>query len=286
MSTLSRTERSARVPVAVGLLLLIVGCPASPGTGEHPGMVAAALASTAEGASGAFELPFDILNATCVSYLNGGTDTDGDGIPDDDVIQVNCSATVGGVVRTIAGTITVSDDNPAVADFNYGATYNLSATSDDGQGNTASASTSASTEASDTGGVYSVDFSGFESLSANIDGDNVTVSEVHAWTVEYTPASAWSPGDALVAGDMSIDGSWTIGGTMGDGVLVLSTSVPLHVDPACAPDVFDSGTLDATAVGPGIDIYEIQWNGCAPFSATLNGQPIDQPGIDAPNYLF
>ena len=271
--------------------LILAGCIGNPGdksiTVEHAATAGSALAVTANTSTTFYDLPAEILSSTCVTIVGDQSDPDADGIPTSVVVTVNCTVVNGDETQVITGTITIEDDDPAGPNA-FSIAYALDATTTDTSGNSANASIITGADADFSGGAYSVDYGGTEDVSVTNSGSTVVYSKLHGWSVEYTPDSVWTPGDALVAGDMDIEGAWDFSIVGGPQLLAaLDTSVPLHVNPACGPDLFDAGTLEAVALVDGLpNIITVTWNGCAPFNISFNGQSVDPPDITPPDFVF
>lgn len=272
-------------------LLPLAGCLGSPGdsgiTVEHAATAGSALAVTAQSSTGFYDLPADILSASCVVIQGDQSDPDGDGIPTSVVVLVDCTTVNGDETEVITGQITIEDDDPTGPN-QFSIAYNLDATTTDSAGNSATASLITGADADFSAGSYMMDYGGTENVTVNESGSTLAYAKAHGWSVTYTPETAWTPGDPLVAGDFDMDGGWNLifsnGPTISAG---LDTETPLHVNPACAPDLFDDGSLTAAGLVNAMPtVITVTWNGCAPFDVSFNGQSVDPPDITPPDFVF
>ncbi len=108
-------------------------------------------------------------------------------------------------------------------------------------------------------------------------GPGYSYRQENAWTKRYTPASAWQPGDAIVAGSYEVNGAFQhtsdANGTITVFEGVIATEVPLQLDPAC-PTLIVGGTLQAI-VGDANNhqILDITWTACDASNTDLVPAP-------------
>ena len=226
------------------------------------------LAASAESGARAYR----ICNSgfVCAAVTSGG-DSDGDGIPDYAASEYTaCSVQSPWGAAMLDGDEVITDNEPIAAGYDYSLaqdfTYVLAGTG-------GSVSFEAAQVASMAGGAYSLD----EATQILFTIGASTEEEEIAWSKFYTPGSAWSPGDPLVAGSYEVGGAWqvTLDGPDGSSVIAaaVSTVSPLQLDPACATLVV-GGSIDAVIDDNGnTQILQVTWTGCDANNTDLLDNP-------------
>lgn len=217
------------------------------------------------------------INAdNCTPSQSSVTDTDNDGIPDDDTITfsaANCTfpdTTDQGVPVTVVvtGTVRLQDTDGATVFYGYhvGVT-GFTVTVADSQGNSG---------VTRVNGIYDVSVANDQattsenitsSLSLNgsrLYGDHTTL------VVAYLPTGgSISPSATqLPAGDLTLTGGYTwsgqLGQVSGNWGFVLDTPIPLHYDGACSdPEfVFASGQLKGAINLRQTVGFQVDYGGC------------------------
>jgi hypothetical protein len=206
-----------------------------------------------------------LLATACVSP-SSGTDTDGDGVPDDANFVFTappCRFTGwrGGTLEVV-GQLRVRDPVPATAGFGYEATLTLLRTR---------------FNAADGSDLYDVTRNGTRSLSGSVNGllltsdlqiirtGNPDAAIDKQWAVSYTPATSLQINAALPSGGLDIAGtvSWSRGTENLE--LTVTTSTPLHYNADCTDTVqrIDGGELRATGTFDDHDGYiRVRWTDC------------------------
>lgn len=217
-----------------------------------------ALASSAESGARAYDVEASAA-FLCDSVTSMG-DTDGDGVPDFAAIEhESCSKTTPWGQGLVSGNEAITDNQPLIAGVDYSLAQSLEiALATSGE----HVSFDAVQVASKNGDLFEIE----EATEITHTGPGFSNVEELAFSKTYAPSSPWMPGDAAVAGLYSVSGAYEITfDSASSSTLVqavVSTQVPLQLDPAC-PTLVVAGTLEAV-VGDGSNeqILEITWTGC------------------------
>lgn len=218
-----------------------------------------------------------LINAdNCTPSQSDSTDTDGDGIADDNTVNftaVNCSfpdSTDLGVPVTVAltGTVRVQDTDGATVFYGYQVDVTaLTLTVTDSGGDVGVARLN---------GVYTTSVAGTqatttENLTSSLRLNGARLYNDHTtFVISYDPTGGTISPSAtqLPAGDLTLTGSYTwsgqLGQVSGDWSFVLDTPTPLHYDGSCNDDqyVFGSGQLKGAINLRKTVGFEVDYGGC------------------------
>jgi hypothetical protein len=213
----------------------------------------------------------------CTPTQSDSTDTDGDGIPNDNIITFtpgNCSSTdtsgASPVTVAVTGTVRIRDEDDANTLFGYGVGITaLTVTISDTVSSTPDLAVAVS-------GTFGADVqSGLAAASQNLRTslrlDGTRVFGDHAnWAVSYAPTGGTIDVDAgsLPPGDFAVNGSydWTgdYAGANGDWSFSLQTPAALSYDGSCedAQWPFESGQLKGAISARRSVGFTIDYAGC------------------------
>ena len=213
----------------------------------------------------------------CISVSpNPPVDSDHDGTPDDVTFTAtDCEkALPNGDLARFDGTMQVQDPTADVADFNVVRTDNTELKVKDPAGTLRLDQKSAGVidGSEPTAGTFERKVNKSDDTIFQGPGDTVAHHAVVSrnWTVDYTPASAWNPGQPMVAGSVSISGTFsgTIDGQSIDGDV--TTLSPLSVDPACPTHVVGGELKREMNKGTHTRTIDVQWTGCGQKTVTFS----------------
>lgn len=268
-------------------LLAATGCPRNDdgGFGANEKRSAGdALGTSVESSAETFG-PMDpgaSADAACAVLSGDPTDTDGDNIPVDGVLTYACTASALGLVGSLSGTLSITDDMPAVAAWAFTGQAALQASLTGGGGASIVSSRAGqlvATQASPLG-PFSLEHDVTVSTVFTSGGDlgpprSATVTEQGAWTLTFTPTVTWTPGSLIVTGQLEASGEWEVvvqNETTNAAVqATLSTPDPLTLDPTCETRV-TGGTIVATYPSGRVreETIEVTWTGCGQRTVTTN----------------
>lgn len=216
-----------------------------------------------------------ILGSTgCVPSHSNSTDTDLDGIPDDDLLtftSTNCTYVNDfGVTVVVQGTVEIKDQGSI---WGFELIFNsLSYTLTDVSSNTGSVI---------VGGTYLSTVSANAAnaqeiihvlISSNTGG---SLSATASWAFIFTPNAPISDtASALPAGSLSINGHWNYSHNDDNWDVILSTPEDLVYDGSCATNpIFASGSLEGQIAIARTHGFHIVFNGCGetPTVSVLGG---------------
>lgn len=211
----------------------------------------------------------------CTPSQSDSTDTDHDGIPDDNIIvftQANCSSTdtTEQVTVTVTGTVRIQDLDDANTLFGYGVGISALTVSIT---DTVTSTPDIAVAVSGTFGadVQSAQANASQDLRSSLRLGGTRVFGDHAnWAVSYTPATGTiSPGNTtLPAGDFTVNGSYNwagdYAGANGDWSFSLQTTSPLNYDGSCDDSdwPFESGQLQGAISARRSVGFTIDYAGC------------------------
>lgn len=213
----------------------------------------------------------------CLPGQSDPTDTDGDGIPDDNVVTFtagNCTVTDttdpnGPLTITVTGSVRIQDTDGATTLFGYrvGIT-GFSVTLKDTVSGTPDLQVSVSGNFDAT--VGSTLASASQDLRTSLRLDGVKLFGDHAnWALGYTPTGGdIALGEALPAGEFTVNGSYAWSGSLdgaeGDWSFALQTPLPLVWDGACDDPEwpFESGQLKGAIIARRSVGFTVDYAGC------------------------
>jgi hypothetical protein len=214
--------------------------------------------------------------ADCTPAQSDSTDTDGDGVQDDNIITftaANCSfsdTTDQGepVTFTVSGTIRVQDTDGATTFFGYRVGIGaLTVTIRDTAGNSIAGGITGAFDASVQTGLASSSQDLRNSLRVN----GVKLYGDHAnWALTYTPTGGtiFPAAATLPPGDFAVNGSYNwsgqVGQADGDWSFALQTPLPLAYDGSCADNdwPFESGQLKGSITARRSVGFTVDYAGC------------------------
>jgi hypothetical protein len=208
----------------------------------------------------------------CTPAQTNTTDTDGDGIQDDNTITftiANCSFTDttdqgDPVTFSLTGKVRVQDTDGAAVFFGYRVAFTaLTITAQDTAGASVAAGLSGTVDVSVQGTLASSS----EDLRSSLRLDGAKLYGDHAkWTATYTPSTGTiTPGTtSLPAGQFAINGNYGWNGQLGDWSFTLLTPAPLTYDGACdSPEwPFGSGQLQGAITLRQTVGFTVDYTGC------------------------
>lgn len=237
-----------------------------------------ALADSVESGAIQFQGTNPAAGFTCHSVAGDASDPDQDSIPTDvTVTYANCSQSGEGVIVTLNGQQSVKDLNNTAASFDFSLASDITI----GVMSTAGGSIMANEDFTLTGsqpaGGYQIDVNGSRSVDAAGDGNTFQYDEDVAWAENYTPGSAWAPGDPLVAGSYTVNGQWSVAVDFNQenasANADVQTVTPLSLDPACE-SLVTAGKISASYEGPdGSRSLTVEWTACGSHTVTYQGAP-------------
>jgi hypothetical protein len=199
-----------------------------------------------------------LARADCTPTVTDGTDTDGDGIEDDNTITfsaANCTFldSLTGTQVSVSGSVHIQDTDDANTFYGYaiGFTgFGVTLTDTSGQSPDFSASLNGSFGA-DVGTANALATQNLRSTFRV--GTTTVFADASAWTLGYTPASGVVDPAAtqLPAGGINVNGSYSFSGDDGTGNTAnwsfgVRTNSSLEYNGSCTDELspFDSGTVD------------------------------------------
>jgi hypothetical protein len=241
------------------------------------------LAATIGGRSPAIRRALALLARadTCNPTVSNSTDTDGDGIEDNNTITFsasNCTFldTLTGVQFSVAGSVHIQDTDDANTFYGYAigfSGFGVTLTDTSGQSPDLGYSLNGSF-GSDVG-------TGSATATQNLRssfrvGATTVFADAAVWTVGYAPTSGTIDPLAtqLPAGGIDVNGSYAFSGDAGSGnseswSFGVRTNTSLQYDGSCTDDLspFTSGTMDVYIVANQTVGFNVAYGGC--------GAPVD-----------
>jgi len=256
--------------------------PVAPVDGAHAQAAGDEIGSTAESDVVGYE-----PEATGLAYATSGMnpcisvnpdppiDSDHDGVPDDATFTAtDCGKTLpNGDVARLDGTMEVQDPTADTADFDVLRTDHLKlvVTEPSGTVRLDQQSDGVINGNEPTAGT-------FERKVNKTDDDTFLGPDGNAnhaiisrdWTLDYTPSSAWHPGQPMAAGSVSVSGSFTgdVDGQSIDGDV--TTVTPLSVDPACPTRVVGGELERQMSKGGHTRTIDVTWSACGQKTVTYS----------------
>lgn len=231
------------------------------------------LAASAESGARAYDV-HAAAAFLCDSVTSMG-DTDGDGVPDFAAIQhEDCSKMTPWGQGLVTGDEAITDNQPDVAGVDYSLAQSLEiALGSSGE----HVSFNAAQTASKDGSLFAIE-EATEIVHTGSDANGAYSNEESlAWSKTYEPSTAWMPGDAAVAGTYSVDGAYQItfdqAGVTTVVEAVVSTDVPLQLDPSCSTLVVAGKITAILGDGASAQILEVTWTGCNASGTELLPNP-------------
>lgn len=208
----------------------------------------------------------------CDPVQSDSSDSDSDGIPDDNTYTWNCTATdsLSGYTWSVTGTIGIADTRSAATGFGYLVTFTnfrFASTYDTQQGS--------QTFATIVNGTYGADAT-VNGASADQDvvwayrlNGNTVFRSAWTWGVTFTPSAGtidWAAQD-MPAGSFTIDGGFDFSGEAGqdngDWSFNVATTQPLAFDGSCSLEPpFSSGVIEGAIAGNTNVGFTITYTGC------------------------
>lgn len=242
--------------------------PAAPG-----GRLVGAMMAKAPSAQHRMAFAAFAQSAVCTPTESDSTDSDGDGVADDNLWTWNCSEvdSLTGNQWNVTGTIRVQDTRDVATGFGYGITFSnfrFATTFDNGQGGT-------STIATVVNGTYGADVSQTSAMADQnvtwtyrLDGQRIFLSSWD-WSVGFTPSAGtidWAGAD-MPAGSFNISGDFAFSGDAGqeagDWAFSLTSTQPLAYDGSCALEPpFGSGVIEGAIIANTSVGFTITYTGC------------------------
>lgn len=261
----------------LGVLCVGVGCV----NREEEGLTAAQQASAGdalgvgieESAQGFGKVSdFASADAPCVVLSGDTADLDQDSIPNNAKLTFSCTGTALGFTSALTGTMGVVDDQPAVAAWAFTGMRDMNWTLTGPNGGSVVRDADGmlvSTQGS-AGGPYTTRRMLMTTTVFTTDrGAKATVEEDINWNVTFTPMVSWTPGALIVRGTVNASGNWNV--TVGENAAsaMLSTPMPLTLDPTCF-----SRVTAGKVVGTYVDTNDregsitVTWSGCGMRTVT------------------
>jgi hypothetical protein len=211
-------------------------------------------------------------DSTCITLGGDTLDPDADSIPNNATLTYNCTTQALGYTGTLAGTATVTDDQPAAHAWAFSGSADLHATLTGPGGASITSDWSGSLAGSQASplGPYALDrVLGVVTVFAAGGGDDgqpvasTTVTEDNDWTVTFTPQATWTPGGVIVTGSLAATGAWNVTVNEKTFSATLATPTPLTVNPACAT-LLTAGVVTGTypEAGGTMGSIVVTWTGC------------------------
>lgn len=204
-------------------------------------------------------------DASCTTISGDTADADGDAIPADAKLTIDCGEQRLGYSGSLTGVESVTDDQPDAAAWAFSAAVDLEATLAtplgatmlvDGEGSVVASQGSAL-------GPYNLDTS-LDVLSTitNRRGVETRIGEAIDWTVSYGPDLEWSAGVPAVVGKLTTEGTWDFSVNGISASASLATPVPLTFRPACKSRIA-AGTIEASFEMAGKNAtIRVEWTAC------------------------
>jgi len=213
------------------------------------------------------QIPNAGINNQCTTISGDQADSDGDRIPVDAVLSVDCNKSFLGWSGSVTGTQSVVDTQPAAVAWAFTMDADFEVSVSGPFGGSAVNDTTGSLIATQGGAL------GPYSLAAALDattsittalGREYEVIEDFDWTVTYTPDIDWQPGGGVVVtGILDVAGAWEVGVNGHIAQTTLSTPSPLIFDPECKPTRVTDGVVEAAFEFEGkMAVVTVEWTGC------------------------
>jgi hypothetical protein len=213
------------------------------------------------------QIPVQGINPQCTTISGDRTDADGDQIPVNGVLSLDCTKQLLGWTGSVAGTQSVVDTQPSAIAWAFAMTANLEASVTGPTGGSAVNTTAGSLTASQGSmlGPYDLDvvLDATTNITTPLD-KHFDIVENLDWTVRYTPDIDWAPGGGfIVTGVLDVSGAWNVGVNGKTATTTLSTPTALIFDPECRPTRITAGVLEAAFEYEGeMAAIAVTWTGC------------------------
>ncbi len=221
------------------------------------------------------------LQGCAGTWRGDTTDSDGDGIPVNASMEVDCDTTITDSMMSMRQVMrgrvqgTDSDDaDPWVGRVNFsglGGTgeFLMRMESSGSYSSMMETRIAGYVEATHQGGTFGQNVDMSMDMSRAEGGIADTFSMDYRGSLAFTPTDpAWTPGlSDSYDGELTLNASWTLENI---GIVDASTPTPLQLSASCGGDPM-SGTLQ---ISDGANTLEITWTGCGQYTATLNGEAL------------
>ncbi len=219
------------------------------------------------------------FDSQCYSIAGDSNDSDGDTIPVDATLTLDCSERFLGAQGTLTGTFSVSDTQPDAKAWAFTASEDFSVAATGPFGGMASMGSTGSITASQGGGLFGGPYDLVATILSqaqivNVMGQEFNISNDIDWTVSFKPDLEWSAGAVPVVGVLEINGSWSVGVNARAAVATLTTPEPLTFNPNCQT-LLTAGIVRAEATFENNEpaVIRLVWEGCGMPTVTYNDNP-------------
>jgi hypothetical protein len=221
------------------------------------------------------QIPVSAINNQCTTITGDTTDTDGDNIPLDADLNLDCTKRLLGWTGSVIGKQSVADTEPNAIAWSFTMAADLAASVSGPFGGSAVNNTVGSLTASQGSalGPYGVvaALDATTSITTALGRQYEVVEDVDL-TVTYTPEFDWAPGSgAVVTGVLDVDGTWSVSVNDNAAATTLSTPEALIFDPECRPTRITDGIVEATFQYEGkTAVVAVEWTGCDQTNVTYD----------------
>jgi hypothetical protein len=221
------------------------------------------------------QIPGSGINNQCTTISGDSADTDGDRIPLDARLALDCTKRLLAWSGSVTGTQSVSDSQPDAVAWAFDMSVALDTSVAGPFGGSAVNTTTGTLTAAQASAVgpYSLDaaLAATTSITTALGRPYKVVEDVDL-SMTYTPSFDWVPGvGPVVTGVLDVDGSWSVSVNAATAAATLSTPTALTFDPECRPTRVTGGVIEASFVYDGkTAVISVEWTGCDQSNVTYD----------------
>jgi hypothetical protein len=204
-------------------------------------------------------------DSKCWTLSGDTSDDDGDRIPADAELTLDCSKRRLGFTGTLTGVETVTDREPDALAWAFDATVDAHSTLTGPFGGSMVLDAGGTVVASQQSIVGPFHLDGaldIATLITNVRGIETQILEGVDLTMSYTPDFEWAPGEVAIVGRIDVEGEWNVSIDDIAAAATLQTPTPLTFDPTCKTGI-TAGQLEAALTfGERAATIWVDWSGC------------------------